>query len=186
LKKSVIISGPPAIGKTTVAKGLGKEFDLTFLGGGDILKELAKDEGYNSEGDDWWDTPEGMEFLKKRSENSEFDRKVDNKLKELFLKGGVVITSYTLPWLVEDGIKIWLAGSHENSAKRMTSRDNMDKVQALEITKKRYDENKKLYKKLYNFDFGENLDVFDKIIDTDELDAERVLEIAKQTVKELL
>ena len=61
--------------KTTVAKGLGKEFDLTFLGGGDILKDLAKDEGFKSGGDDWWDTPEGMEFLKKRSENSEFDRK---------------------------------------------------------------------------------------------------------------
>jgi len=186
LKKSVIISGPPAIGKTTVAKGLGKEFDLTFLGGGDILKELAKDEGFNSDGDDWWDTPEGMEFLKKRSENPEFDRKVDEKLKELFLKGGVVITSYTLPWLVEDGIKIWLDGSHENSARRMKTRDNMDKEKAFEITKKRYDENKKLYKKLYNFDFGENLDVFDKIIDTDELDAEKVLEIAKSTVKELL
>jgi cytidylate kinase len=186
LKKSVIISGPPAIGKTTVAKGLGKEFDLKFLGGGDILKELAKDEGFNSGGDDWWDTPEGMKFLKQRSENPEFDRKVDEKLKELFLNGGVVITSYTLPWLVQDGIKIWLAGSHENSAKRMTSRDNMDNEQALEITKKRYDENKKLYKKLYNFDFGENLEVFDKIIDTDELDAEKVLEIAKQTVKELL
>lgn len=186
MKKSVIISGPPAIGKTTVAKGLGKEFELTFLGGGDILKELAKDEGFKSGGDDWWDTPEGMEFLKKRSENPEFDRKVDDKLKELFLNGGVVITSYTLPWLVQDGIKIWLAGSHENSARRMRSRDNMDKAQALEITKKRYDENKKLYKKLYNFDFGENLEVFDKIIDTDELDAEKVLEIAKQTVKELL
>lgn len=186
MKKSVIISGPPAIGKTTVAKGLGKEFDLTFLGGGDILKELAKDEGFNSGGADWWDTKEGMEFLKKRSENSEFDRKVDEKLKELFLKGGVVITSYTLPWLVEDGIKIWLSGSHENSAKRMKTRDNMDEEKALEITKKRYDENKKLYKKLYNFDFGENLDVFDKIIDTDELDAEKVLEIAKSTVKELL
>ena len=186
MKKSVIISGPPAIGKTTVAKGLGKEFELTFLGGGDILKELAKDEGFETGGDDWWDTPAGMEFLKKRSENSEFDRKVDDKLKELFLNGGVVITSYTLPWLVQDGIKIWLAGSHENSARRMTSRDNMDKAQALEITKKRYDENKKLYKKLYNFDFGENLEVFDKIIDTDELDAEKVLEIAKQTVKELL
>jgi len=45
---------------------------------------------------------------------------------------------------------------------------------------------KKLYKKLYNFDFGENLDVFDKTIDTDELDADKVLEIAKNTVKELL
>ncbi len=86
MKKSVIISGPPAIGKTTVAKGLGKEFDLTFLGGGDILKELAQDQGYNTGGDDWWDTPDGMKFLKQRSENSEFDRKVDDKLKELFLK----------------------------------------------------------------------------------------------------
>ncbi|MFB5631557.1 MAG: AAA family ATPase [Nitrosopumilaceae archaeon] len=186
MKKSVIISGPPAIGKTTVAKGLGKEFNLTFLGGGDILKELAKDEGYDTGGDDWWDTPEGMKFLKQRSINPEFDKKVDEKLKELFLKGGVVITSYTLPWLVEDGIKIWLAGSHKNSAKRMKIRDGMDQKQALEITKKRYDENKKLYKKLYNFNFGENLEVFDKIIDTDELDAEKVLEIAKSTVKELL
>ncbi len=186
MKKSVIISGPPAVGKTTVAKGLGEEFGLRFLGGGDILKELAKDEGFESGGDDWWDTPEGMKFLKQRSENSEFDKKVDDKLKELFLQGGVVITSYTLPWLVEDGIKIWLDGSHENSAKRMTSRDNMDYQKALEITKTRYDENKKLYKKLYNFDFGENLEVFDKIINTDELDAEKVLEIAKATVKELI
>ena len=186
MKKSVIISGPPAIGKTTVAKGLGKEFNLTYLGGGDILKELAKDEGFKTGGDDWWDTVEGMEFLKQRSENPEFDKKVDKKLKEIFLKGGVVITSYTLPWLVDNGIKIWLAGSHENSARRMKTRDNMDKEQALEITKKRYDENKKLYKKLYDFDFGENLEVFDKIIDTDELDAEKVLEIAKSTVKELL
>lgn len=186
MKKSVIISGPPAIGKTTVAKGLGKEFNLTFLGGGDILKELAKEEGFDTKGDDWWDTPDGMKFLKQRSKNPEFDRKVDKKLKELFLKGGVVITSYTLPWLVEDGIKIWLAGSHENSAKRMKVRDGMNQKQALEITKKRYDENKNLYKKLYNFNFGENLEVFDKIIDTDELDAKEVLEIAKSTVKELL
>ena len=186
MKKSVIISGPPAVGKTTVAKGLGKEFDLKFLGGGDILKELAKDEGFESGGDDWWDTPEGMKFLKQRSENPEFDKKVDEKLKELFLQGGVVITSYTLPWLVDDGIKIWLDGKHENSAKRMTNRDNMDFEEALKITKTRYDENKKLYKKLYDFDFGENLEVFDKIINTDELDAEKVLEIAKKTVKELL
>jgi len=186
LKKSVIISGPPAIGKTTVAKGLSKEFDLTFLVGGDILKNLAKDQGFNTGGEDWWDTPDGMKFLKQRSENSEFDRKVDDKLTKLFLKGDVVITSYTLPWLVDDGIKIWLAGSHENSARRMKSRDNMDKEKALEITKTRYDENKKLYKKLYNFDFGENLDVFDKIIDTDEIDADKVLEIAINTVKELL
>jgi cytidylate kinase len=97
-----------------------------------------------------------------------------------------VITSYTLPWLVDDGIKIWLAGTLENSARRMKTRDNMDEKEAFAIVKKRYEENKKLYKKLYNFDFGENLSIFDKIIDTDELDATKVLEIAKSTVKEML
>ena len=184
--KSVIISGPPAVGKTTVAKGLAKEFGLTYLGGGDILKELAQEQGYESGGDDWWDTEEGMKFLAQRKDNQEFDKKVDEKLKKIFLKGNVVITSYTLPWLVEDGIKIWLEGSKANSAKRMKTRDNLSSEEALSIVTKRYEENKKLYKKLYNFDFGQDLSVFDKIIETDGIDAKQVLEIAKSTVRELI
>ena len=186
MKKSIIISGPPAVGKTTIAKGLAKEFGLTYLGGGDILKELAGKLGFQTEGEDWWDTAEGMKFLSQRKDNSEFDKKVDEKLKDLFLKGDVVITSYTLPWLVEDGIKIWLEGSHENSAKRMETRDNLPADKALEIVKQRYQENKKLYKDLYNFDFGENLSIFDKIIDTDGLDATHVLDVAKTIVRERL
>ena len=182
--KSVIISGPPAIGKTTIAKGIGKEFDLRHLSGGDILKELAQDEGFDTGGDDWWDTSEGMSFLSHRQENSEFDKKVDDKLKKLFLEGNVVITSYTLPWLIEGGVKIWLAGSRENSAKRMTVRDNVSIKDAIEIVQKRYDENKKIYKSLYGFEFGEDLSVFDKVIETDNLDAEQVLEIAKSTARE--
>ena len=54
------MSGPPAIGKTTVAKGLAKEFGLNYLSGGDILKELASEQGFSSSGDDWWDTEDGM------------------------------------------------------------------------------------------------------------------------------
>ena len=182
--KSIIISGPPAIGKTTIAKGLAKEFDLIHLSGGDILKELAKEAGFETSGDDWWDTQEGMNFLRQRQENSEFDKNVDEKLKELFSKGDVVITSYTLPWLVEDGVKIWLAGSKENSAQRMITRDNLSKDDALEIVQKRYDENKIIYKTLYGFEFGKDLSVFNKIIETDNLNAEQVLEIAKSTVRE--
>ena len=183
--KSVIISGPPAIGKTTIAKGIGKEFGLRHLSGGDILKELAQDEGFDTGGDDWWDTPEGMSFLSHRQENSEFDKKVDAKLKKLFLEGNVVITSYTLPWIVEGGVKIWLAGSMENSARRMTVRDNLSKNDTVKIVQKRYDENKIIYKTLYGFEFGEDLSVFNKVIETDNLDAAHVLEVAKSTVREL-
>ena len=186
MPKSVIVSGPPAIGKTTVAKGLAQEFGLKYLSGGDVLKELAKVQGFHTEGDDWWDRPEGMKFLNQRKTNPEFDKKVDDKMKELFFKGCVVITSYTLPWLVKDGVKIWLAGSQENSAKRMTVRDNLSQKDALKIVKKRYEENKMIYKKLYGFDFGENLSVFDKIINTDDLGSDEVLAIAKSVVKKLL
>ena len=183
--KSVIISGPPAIGKTTIAKGIGKEFGLRHLSGGDILKELAQDEGFDTGGDDWWDTSEGMSFLSHRQENSEFDKKVDAKLKKLFLEGNVVITSYTLPWIVEGGVKIWLAGSMENSARRMTVRDNLSKNNTIKIVQKRYNENRIIYKTLYGFKFGEDLSVFDKVIETNNLDAEQVLGIAKSTVREL-
>ncbi len=186
MTKSVIISGPPAVGKTTLAIELAKEMKLKYLSGGDVLKEVAKDQGYNIEGDDWWDRPEGLKFLDQRKDNDEFDKKVDEKLKNLFHQGGIIITSYTLPWLVDGGVKIWLDGSHENSAKRMTKRDNMSSEEAYEITKKRYDENKILYKKLYNFDYGKDLSVFDIIIDTDDLNADQVIDIAKKAVKELL
>ena len=182
--KSVIISGPPAIGKTTVAKGLAKEFDLKYLSGGDVLKELAEEQGFKTERDDFWDTSSGMEFLTMRKTNSEFDKKVDEKLKKLFLEGGKIITSYTLPWLVQDGIKIWLAGSQENSAKRMTIRDGISFEEALDIVKKRYQENKMIYKELYGFNFGDDLSVFDIIINTDNLSADEVLSAARSIVKE--
>ena len=186
MTKSIVISGPPAVGKTTVAKGLADEFQLQYLSGGDVLKAMAKEQGFNSDGDDWWDTEDGMKFLNQREQNSEFDKNLDEKLTSLFNKGGMVITSYTLPWLIKDGIKIWLEGSHASSTKRMQSRDNMTSEEAYEVTKERYDKNRALYKKLYNFDFGEDKSVFDLIINTDNLTAKQVIDVTKETVRKLL
>ena len=185
MSKSIVVSGPPAIGKTTVAKGLASEFNLQYLSGGDILKELANEQGFSSDGNDWWDTEEGMKFLNQRKDNPEFDKKVDDRLKTLFQNGGVVITSYTLPWIVDGGIKIWLSGTLENSAKRMQTRDNLTEISALDIVKKRFNENKLIYKNLYNFEFGDDLSVFDEIIQTDGLNAQQVLDKAKSIVREL-
>lgn len=185
MSKSIVVSGLPAIGKTTVAKGLASEFSLQYLSGGDILKELASEQGFSSDGNDWWDTEEGMQFLNQRKDNPEFDKKVDDRLKTLFQNGGVVITSYTLPWIADGGIKIWLSGTLENSAKRMQSRDNLTEINALDIVKKRFNENKLIYKNLYNFEFGDDLSVFDEIIQTDGLNAQQVLDKVKSIVREL-
>ncbi len=64
-------------------------------------------------------------------------------------------------------------------------RDSTTLDEALVIVKKRFEENKIIYKKLYGFDFSDDLSVFDKIIETDGLDINQVLQIAKTTVSEL-
>lgn len=183
---SIVISGPPAVGKTTVAKGLAAEFGLDYLSGGDVLKEMAAEEGFEPSGDDWWDTKQGMQFLSRREENPEFDKRLDERLANLYEFGTMVITSYTLPWLVRGGIKIWLDGSHTSSTKRMQSRDNMTPEEAYEVTKRRFDRNRSLYKNLYGFDFGGDKSVFDIIIDTDDLGAQQVIGKAAREVRALL
>lgn len=183
MSRSVIISGPPAVGKTTLAIALAKRFELRHISGGDILKELAKSEGAASGGDDWWDRPEGMKFLERRMGDDTFDHRVDERLKDFFDAGSVVITSYTLPWLVSGGTKIWLAGSHESSTHRMHTRDSIKPDEARKVTQQRYDANVKLYKRLYGIDFGDDLTVFDCVIETDDLAAEQVIEIAARAIE---
>jgi cytidylate kinase len=133
---SIVISGWPAVGKTTIACKLAEEFDITMYNGGDILKMLAEEEnkGYSVKRDDWWDTTEAKKFMEERKLDPSFDKKVDEKLIQIVKKGGAVITSYTLPWLVLEEsviiIKFWLRGSPENRAKRMSNRDGISLAEA--------------------------------------------------------
>jgi len=185
---SIVISGWPAVGKTTIACKLAEEFDIMMYNGGDILKMLAEeDKGYSVKRDDWWDTTEAKKFMEERKSDPSFDKKVDDKLIQIVKKGGTVITSYTLPWLVADEsviiIKFWLRGSSENRAKRMANRDGISFAEAKRITKLRDEENKRIYYRLYGFRFGEDLTVFDYVLNTDRLSLDALVEISKLIVR---
>jgi len=184
-KFSVVISGWPAVGKTTIANRLAEEFGLTVYNGGDILKMLASEKGYSTKRGDWWDTAEAKKFMKERKSDPSFDKKVDKKLAEIVRKGGAVITSYTLPWLVNEDsvIKIWLRGSPENRARRMANRDDIGVAEAKRIIALRDEENKKIYRMLYRFRFGEDLEVFDYVLNTDRLPLDSLIEVSKLIVR---
>jgi cytidylate kinase len=172
--QAIIMCGMPAVGKTTVARLIADELGLPLVGGGDILKEIAQEEGYNATGDDWWDTAEGMKFLQERRGSSKFDQEVDSRLLKKATKGGVVITSYTLPWLSKKGLKVWLSATPESRAVRMAKRDSSTPEECMKVIAKRDSENFILYKKLYGMEFGKDLSPFQLVVGTDDVPAKKV------------
>lgn len=182
---SVVISGSAAVGKTTLAHALAKEFGFKLYNGGDILKEIARQQGYVISGNDWWDSDEAIGFMKERKKNPVFDKQVDEKLINIAKKGSVIITSHTLPWLATEAITFWLSASPERRSERMSQRDKITVTDALRIVKMRDRENKKIYKKIYGSDFGDSLEVFDFMINTEILTLDSLLYLCKEIIKRM-
>ena len=174
----------PAVGKTTLAKAICRDFGFKHYSGGDALKDIAKEKGYRIGDSDWWDTKAGLAFLADRKKNPSFDKEVDRKLTQKLDAGGIVVTSYPLPWLYKDALKIWLKASVQNRAKRMSNRDGIPHGESLDIIEKRDRENVVLYERLYGIKFGEDLSVFDFVISTDRLPPKKVREIVLCFVKQ--
>jgi CMP/dCMP kinase len=182
---SVVISGSAAVGKTTLAHALAKEFGFKLYNGGDILKEIARQQGYSVTGNDWWDSNEAIGFMKERKKNSIYDRQVDEKLTNIAKKGNVIITSQTLPWLTPEPITFWLSASPQKRSERMSKRDKISIKEALRIVRMRDRENKKIYKKIYGIKFGDGLEVFDFMINTELLSLDSLVYLCKEIMKKM-
>jgi CMP/dCMP kinase len=182
---SIVISGSAAVGKTTLAQALAKEFGFKLYNGGDILKEIAHQQGYKISGEDWWDSSEAIGFMKERKKNPKFDRQVDEKLIKIAKKGNVIITSHTLPWLTSTPITFWLSASQRGRSERMSKRDKISVKEALEIVKMRDRENKKIYKNIYGPEFGESLEVFDFMINTELLTLDSLVLLCNEIIKKM-
>jgi cytidylate kinase len=185
-KPGIVISGLPAVGKTTIAREIAKEFDLDFYNGGDILKMLASEKGYLITGKDWWDTDEAKKFMSERRSNPLFDKEVDHKLVDIVMNGNVVITSYTVAWLVPQPIKLWLKGSETSRVRRMAIRDNISLEQAKKIIHERDSLNIEIYRNLYGFDFGKDLSVFDFMLNTDLISLACLIEFSKSIIRSVI
>jgi cytidylate kinase len=174
-KKTVIcISGLAGTGKSTLSKKLAEKYHLRYYSGGDVLKELAKLEGYDVSVQGWWESPQGLKFLNERVNDPKFDKAVDDKLLEYAQQGNVLLDSWTMPWLLQGGFKIWLEASFEKRAARVAIRDGMTTAQALEVLKEKEARTKAIYKALYGFVLGEDFKPFDFVLDTDNLSADEV------------
>lgn len=182
----ICISGMAGTGKSTLAKRLAQKYGLKYYSGGDALRALAADEGYNSSSNGWWESPEGLRFLEERKKNPRFDKAVDNKLLEYAAQGHVLLDSWTMPWLVKNGFKIWLAASVEKQAERIAQRDHMTIPEALQALKEKESRTKAIYKELYGFALSEDFAPFNFILDTDALSAEEVFQVLCQVIDNMV
>jgi cytidylate kinase len=175
-KKKVVIciSGMTGSGKSTVAKRLAAKYGLDFFSGGNALKTLAQEEGYNPDVTGWWETAEGLRFLEQRMGDPAFDRRIDEKLLELAAEGNVVLDSWTMPWLLKEGFKIWLEASPQVRVKRVVNRNDISIEEAIKALKEKDERTRQIYNGLYGFDLGHDLSPFNLVLATDELDPDEV------------
>lgn len=168
----ICISGLAGSGKSTLAKRIASHYNLKYYSGGDALKAIASEMGYKTLGKGWWETADGIDFLKKRLENPELDRLVDEKMIKWACEGNVVLDSWTMPWLLKNGFKIWLEASEHVRAQRIAERDNISVEEALRLMRERESKTREIYRRLYGFKLGEDLEPFHVILDVNNLNQE--------------
>ena len=184
----IIICGMTASGKSTLAKKLVKMYGLKYLCGGDALKELAKELGYEYSGPGWWETREGQKFLKLRESDPSFDKNIDKKLIQIAkAENNLLLDSWTLAWLFKgkNTLKIWLKCSLAARAARAGKRDGTSVKIATRAIQVKDDESKKIYKELYGFSLGEDFSPFNLVVDTSELDEKTVYKIVSAYIDKL-
>jgi cytidylate kinase len=173
-------------GKSTLSRKLAQKYNLKCYSGGDALKELAAAEGYNALHEGWWESSEGLNFLNKRANDPKFDKAVDAKLMQYAQQGNVLLDSWTMPWLLKDGFKIWLMASIEKRAQRVSQRDKISLQEALKVLEEKENRTKAIYKKLYGFALGEDFAPFELVLDTDNLNAQEVYEALCRVIDNLV
>ncbi|MBS7641246.1 cytidylate kinase family protein [Candidatus Bathyarchaeota archaeon] len=186
-KKIIIcISGLAGSGKSTAARKIAKHYGLKFYSGGDALKAVALEMGYKVSERGWWETESGIQFVGERLRNLEIDRRVDEKMMEWAREGDVVLDSWTMPWLLKEGFKIWLDASEEVRAARIARRDGISFEEALRRMRERETKTKEIYQKLYGFKLGEDFEPFHVILDVNNLNEDEVFETLRLIIDKWL
>lgn len=180
------ISGLAGSGKSTVARKLAEKYHLRYYSGGDALMALALEKGYSPLDRGWWESKEGLSFLKKRGKDSQFDEAVDKKLLEAAEEGNVVLDSWAMPWLLDKGFKVWLDVPVEKRAQRIAGRDCISFEKALAALKQKEKQTKAIYRKMYGFSLGEDFAPFNLILDAETLNIEEVFKVLSMVVENIV
>ncbi len=168
----VLISGPSGSGKTTVARSLSARMNLGYVSAGELFRQVAKSLRKDI-----------LDLNFEAEKDFSIDKEIDKKIFETALKGNVVIESHIVGWLLKDlaDVSVYLWAPLEERARRISIRDNLPYDEALMKVIAREDSHGNRFWKYYGVDFSD-LTVYDLVLNTSRLTADRVVEIILQYI----
>jgi len=142
----IVISGPPGVGTSSIAKKIAKKLNLRYLSPGKTYKSFLNEKEAKS-ALDFWKTSFG--------ESKELHRKLDeNQIREA-KKGNIVICGKLSIHFLKDiaNYKIWVEAPLEVRARRTSNRDKISFEEAIkEISEREMIERNK-WRGIYGFDY---------------------------------
>ncbi|MCX6795494.1 MAG: cytidylate kinase family protein [Candidatus Falkowbacteria bacterium] len=188
MKKTIIIFGFSGSGKTTMAKRLSKNLKLRLIHPSGILRAICL-------GGDWkkyqklsnrgfWENEVGRKILQARlAKDTPPDKLCDEIILKEARKSDVVIDSWSLPWIFQGGLKIYLRASLKTRANRVARRSNEEYQKTRRLVWQKDRDTRFLYQRISGFDIAKDHEVFDLIINTENLSKEEVEEKILSYVK---
>jgi cytidylate kinase len=171
----ITISGAHGTGKTTIGKKLSEHFGLEYNSAGQIFRKMAQKREMTC-----------SEFNEYACDNTEIDKKIDNRTINLAKKGDIVLDGTLSAWLTHDisTINILFTTPLEIRIKRIAERDEIDLDRAKEETLEREQLEKNRFKELYHIDITD-YSIYDIIINTDKFDINSIMNILITAIEEI-
>jgi cytidylate kinase len=176
----ITISGVPGAGATTVAESLAKRLKYKLVTVGELHKRLAEEEGIaSSEFEKAW-----IKGMKSPHEWKLFHNRLDQMQKDLARKHKNLVvngklSAFQIPWA---DLKILLVAPLEVRAKRVAEREKITKAKALKSIKEREELERKEWRNIYGFDYVQDKDVYDFVINTSHWNSEHIAELIEKMV----
>ena len=169
----ITVSGYHGSGRSTHATRLAETFGLRYVSSGTIFRQLAQERGMGLE-----------EMSKLTEEDSEIDRKIDERAKEESKKQGVVIDATLSGWMAEDpDIRIFLVASFEERIRRIANREGITYEEAEQETVAREGSELERFRTYYKVDL-EDLSIYDVVLNTELFEEDATARILKSVVEE--